>query len=181
MAEKRDTRRVQVLGPRVCEICGRTYTPTSPRSKTCSPACSAELNRRNCLDRARDIAFLRPYKIPSEPQPSAPAEPVSDPSPTQTTSPTDRTANPEPSSDAERASQTADVEFAMSLPASDRYPHSVRWSAFQRRLAVSIERRRLSDGSFFAPYSFGSNDSPSNSPDRRTLPSIRFSDEQPEE
>lgn len=148
-------RRKPNLPERICAVCGATYSPTSPRSKTCSRECSAELNRINCLDRAREIAFLTPYKIESDANAEGTAGKVERDDLHHAAPPH---VNPEPKCDEERAAQIAEVNEIMARPHSLRYPDSARWSRFQRRAAIAVEKGRLSDAAFYSSIGFSSTD-----------------------
>lgn len=158
----------QPFKPRVCVICGITFTPHSTRAKTCSHACSAEYHRNFCLEKAREAAFLRPYDIDAylarhpelknkgiphadpdadkpiktkqKPEPRTRAKPQTRPLP-QTQPATKR--NPEPRSAKQREEQRASVISTMSIPPSQRYQFSRLWSDFQRSVAIAIEQQRL--------------------------------------
>lgn len=149
----------QPFKPRVCVVCGITFTPHSTRAKTCSPACSAEYHRNFCLEKAREAAFLRPYDIdaylakhpelsasrtPSKPKlktnPKTKHRPTPKP---KRAAPPDPPRNPEPHSDIQREEQRQSVIATMSLPPSERYQFSRLWSDFQRATAIAIEQQRL--------------------------------------
>ena len=153
----------QPFKPRVCVVCGITFTPHSTRAKTCSPACSAEYHRNFCLEKAREAAFLRPYDIEAylakhpelnpnhTPEPRATQHPSHRKHPKQNhqhTTPPDPHRNPEPRSDSQRDSQRQSVIATMSLPPSQRYQFSRLWSDFQRSVAIAIEQQRLDPAIF---------------------------------
>ena len=132
----------QTFKPRTCIVCGKVFSPSSTRAKTCSKQCSAEYHRRFCFGKAREQAFLKPYDIEAFLAKQAEQERkkrLSTPPPP----PPDKT--PEPTSTAERSEQLASVNLTMSLPPSQRYQHSRIWSDFQRLAAIAIEKRRISD------------------------------------
>lgn len=134
----------RTIRDRVCSVCGKVFSPTAPNARTCSAQCAAELNRRQCRDRYREAVLLTPYVIPNERGGENSAEPPKQP----VSSATERT--PEPSSPDEEARQKESVRETMALPAEQRYAFSRRWSDFQRREAVRIEKARLSEDSFLS-------------------------------
>ena len=141
----------QPFKPRVCVICGVTFTPHSTRAKTCSPACSAEYHRIFCLEKAREAAFLRPYDLeaflakhpeidPERKNNHATPQHPHAPAKTQEQEPA---RNHEPRTQRQREEQRQSVIATMSLPPSQRYQFARLWSNFQRSTAIAIEKQRL--------------------------------------
>jgi hypothetical protein len=46
-------RRLEAMGVRVCDICGKPFRPVQSRQKRCSFACKMEANRRRARERCR--------------------------------------------------------------------------------------------------------------------------------